>query len=65
MFSNRLINEGGDLIVDDTTRKRYAKKAKAASWVWDSTDGKIISGMQVVLLIRIDGKRKIPLSIRI
>lgn len=66
LFASSLIDdEGGYLVIDDTTWKRYAKRADAVSWVWDSTAGKIVSGMQVVLLIWTDGKRKIPLSIRI
>ena len=65
LFASSLISEGGYLIIDDTTWKRYAKQAEAVSWVWDSTLGKIVSGMQVVLLIWSDGKRKIPVSIRI
>ena len=65
LFASSLIGDDGYLIIDDTTWKRYAKKADAVSWVWDSTLGKVVSGMQVVLLIWTDGKRKIPLSIRI
>jgi len=50
--------------LDDTTWQRWTKKSEAVSFVWDSTIGKIVFGMSVVLLIWTDGKRKIPLGIR-
>lgn len=64
-FAVRLIGEKGYLILDDTTWQRYTKKAEAVSFVWDSSVGKVIFGMSVVLLVWTDGKRKIPLGIRV
>jgi hypothetical protein len=64
-FAVRLIGDGGYLILDDTTWQRWTKKAEAVSFVWDSSVGKVVFGMSVVLLIWTDGKRKIPLGIRV
>lgn len=64
-FAVRLIGEKGYLVVDDTTWQRWTKKAEAFSFVWDSSVGKIVFGMSVVILIWTDGKRKVPLGIRV
>jgi len=60
-----MIDQGGYLVLDDTTWERWAKHAEAVSWVWSSSTGHITQGMQVVLLIWTDGKRKIPVSMRL
>jgi hypothetical protein len=60
-----LVKADGYLIIDDTTWQRFGKKLEGASFVWDSTPGKRVFGMQVVLLIWTDGKWRIPLGIRI
>ncbi|MFL6212517.1 MAG: transposase [Blastocatellia bacterium] len=65
LFASRMILEGGYLVLDDTTWERWAKHSEAVSWVWSSSAGHIIQGMQVVLLIWTDGKRKIPVSMRL
>lgn len=64
-FAAKLIGERGYLVLDDTTWQRWTKKAEAVSFVWDSRIGKVVFGMSVVLLIWTDGKRKVPLGIRV
>lgn len=64
-FAVKLVGERGYLVLDDTTWRRFTKKAEAVSFVWDSSVGKVVFGMSVVLLIWTDGKRKVPLGIRI
>jgi putative transposase len=64
-FAVKLVGEKGYLVLDDTTWQRWTKKAEAVSYVWDSTVGKVVFGMSVVLLIWTDGKRKVPLGIRV
>jgi putative transposase len=64
-FAAKLIGEKGYLVLDDTTWQRFTKKAQAVSFVWDSSVGKVVFGMSVVLLIWTDGKRKVPLGIRV
>ena len=57
--------KNGYLIIDDTGWQRYGKKLAGVSWIWDSTISKKVFGMNVVMLIWTDGKRRIPLGIRI
>lgn len=64
-FAVKLVSEKGCLVLDDTTWQRWTKKAEAVSFVWDSSIGKVVFGMSVVLLIWTDGKRKVPLGIRV
>jgi hypothetical protein len=64
-FACALITEGGYLIIDDTSWQRWAKKAEAVGYVWDSSIGKAVLGMQVVLLLWTNGQLKIPVGIRI
>ena len=63
-FAMTLVKDGY-LLIDDTIWQRYGKKLEAVSFVWDSTIGKKVLGTNVVLLIWTDGKRRIPLSLRI
>lgn len=64
-FAMKLVGEKGYLILDDTTWQRWTRKSEAVSFVWDSSIGKVVFGMSVVLLIWTDGKRRVPLGIRI
>lgn len=64
-FAVKLIGEKGYLVLDDTTWQRWTRKAEAVSFVWDSSVGKVVFGMSIVLLIWTDGKRKVPLGIRV
>ncbi len=64
-FASPLVSSDGYLIVDDTTWQRFSKRAEAVSFVWDSSIGKVVFGMSVVLLIWTDGKRKVPLGLRV
>jgi putative transposase len=65
LFASRMVHEGGYLVLDDTTWQRQAKLAEAVSKVWSSTAGSVRLGMQVVLLVWTDGKRKIPVGMRL
>lgn len=64
-FAAQLVGTGGYLILDDTTWQRWTKKAEAVSFVWDSSVGKVVFGMSVVLLVWTDGRRKVPVGIRV
>lgn len=64
-FAIKLVSEPGYLVLDDTTWQRFTRKAEAVSFVWDSSVGKVVFGMSVVLLIWRDGKKKVPLGIRV
>lgn len=64
-FAAGLVREGGYLIIDDTCWARWAKQSEAVSWVWSSTHARTVRGMQVVLLIWTDGRRRVPLGLRL
>ena len=64
-FARHLVSSGGYLVLDDTTWQRYAERAEAVSWVWSSTAGKAVRGMQVAVLIWTDGTRKVPVGMRV
>jgi putative transposase len=60
-----LVQTGGYLVIDDTSWERFTRVAEAVSWVWSSSGGKPVWGMQVVLLLGTKGKWKVPLGIRL
>lgn len=60
-----MIHPGGYLVLDDTTWQRQTKVAEAVTRVWSSAAGGVRLGMQAVLLIWTDGKRKVPISVRL
>ena len=64
-FAQGLVQRGGYLVIDDTSWERFTRVSEAVSWVWSSTEGKVVWGMQVVLLLWTNGKWKVPLGIRI
>lgn len=64
-FASRLVSPGGYLIIDDRAWQRFTRKAEAVSFVRDSSIGKVVFGMSVVLLVWTDGKRKVPLGLRV
>ena len=51
-----LVAMGGYLVIDDTSWERFTRVADAVSWVWSSSVGKPVWGMQVVLLLWTSGK---------
>jgi hypothetical protein len=64
-FVQGLVQRGGYLVIDDTSWERFTRVAEAVSWVWASSVGKPVWGMQVVLLLWTNGKWKVPVGIRI
>lgn len=64
-FAQPLVRKGGYLVIDDTSGERFTRVAEAVSWVWSSSVGKPVWGMQVVLVLWTDGKWKVPLGIRL
>jgi hypothetical protein len=64
-FAQGLVQRGGYLVIDDTRWERFTRVAEAVSWVWSSSVGKPVWGMQVVLLLWTNGKWKVPRGMRI
>lgn len=63
-FAAAIVTDGY-LIIDDTVWSRYGQKLEAVSFVWDSSIGKRVLGMNIILLIWTDGCRRIPIGLRI
>jgi hypothetical protein len=51
-------------VLDDTSWERFTRVADAVSGVWSSSVGRPGWGRQMVLLLRTDGKWKVPLGVR-
>jgi len=64
-FVQSFVHKGGYLVSDDPSWERFTRVADAVRWVWSSSVGKSGWGMQVVLLLGMDGKWKIPISLRL
>src|SRR4051812_30503162 len=45
-FAQRLVCQGGYLIIEDTCWERCTRVAEAVRWVWSSSVGKPVWGMQ-------------------
>jgi len=63
-FAAAIITKGY-LLIDDMSWHRFGKKLEGVSFVWDSAIGKKILGTNVVLLIRTDGEKRVPIGLRI
>lgn len=53
------------MILDERDLTAMDKKAEAVSFVWDPSVGKVVFGMSVVLLVWTDGRREVPLGIKV
>ena len=51
IFVQGLVSTGGYLVIEDTSWERFTRVAEAVSWVWSSSVGKPVWGMQIVLLL--------------
>jgi len=64
-FAHGLGQRGGYVVIDDTSWERFTRVAEAVSWVWSSSVGKPVWGMQVVVVVWTNGKWKVPVGIRL
>ncbi len=56
----------GYLIIDDTViTKQFAKKIEQLAWVFDSKISKSVLGFQLVLLVWSNGRKTVPLALRV
>src|SRR5262249_54979933 len=53
------------LIVDDTVIEKFGKNLFGVYWVHSSRINKAVLGINLVLLIWTDGKRRVPLGIKV
>jgi hypothetical protein len=66
-FSSKVseVYEGGYLEFDDTILEKFGREIFGVYWVYSSTLQKAVRGINVVLLLWTDGKRRIPIGIKI
>ena len=64
-FASKMIGEGGNIIIDDTVLEKFGQVMFGTYWVYSSRYGKAVLGINVVLMIWTDGKRRVPIGIKI
>lgn len=65
VFVQHMIGEDGYLIIDDTVLDKYGAAIFGVSWVWSSGIKKSVLGINVVMMIWTDGKRRVPIGIKV
>lgn len=63
--TQRLPLRGGWLELDDTVLDKFGEKIWGVHWVYSSRQQRVILGMNVVALIWTDGRRRLPIGIKI
>jgi putative transposase len=64
-FSKRAIGQGGQLQLDDTVLDHFGEHIFGVYWVYSSRLQKVVRGIHLVVLIWTDGKRRVPIGIKI
>lgn len=64
-FVQRAVGSGGWLQLDDTVLDKYGLAIFGVSWVYSSRLQRVVSGLNVVVLIWTDGTRRLPIGIRL
>ena len=63
--TKRLPLRGGWLELDDTVLDKFGEKLWGVHWVYSSRQQRVVLGMNVVALIWTDGRRRLPLGLKI
>ena len=63
--TNRLPLRGGWLEIDDTVLDKFGEKIWGVAWVYCSRQQRVILGLNVVVLIWTDGRRRLPRGLKI
>ena len=64
-FAQRRLGGGGWLELDDTVLDKFGERIFGVSWVYCSRLQKVVRGLNVVALIWTDGRRRVPLGIKV
>jgi len=64
-FCKPAIGQGGQLQLDDTVLDHWGEKIFGVYWVYSSRLQKVVLGIHLVVLIWTDGKRRVPIGIKI
>jgi len=64
-FARRALGSGGWLELDDTVLDKFGAQIFGVSWVYCSRLQKVVRGINLVVLLWTDGRRRVPIGIRI
>lgn len=64
-FAQRALGTGGWLELDDTVLDKFGAHIFGVAWVYSSRQQKTVLGLNVVALIWTDGRRRIPIGIKV
>lgn len=64
-FVQRAVGRGGWLQLDDTVLDKFGLTIFGVSWVYCSRLQRVVSGLNVVVLIWTDGTRRLPVGLRL
>lgn len=64
-FAIKMVGEEGYLIIDDTVLEKFGYWVFGVNWVYSSKFQKSILGIHIVMLIWTDGRKRVPLGIKI
>lgn len=64
-FSQPLIQPGGWLELDDTVLDKFGARIFGVNWVYSSRQQRVVQGINVVVLLWTDGRRRIPVGIKL
>lgn len=64
-FSQPLIKPGGWLEIDDTVLDKFGAHIFGVSWVYSSRQQRVVQGLNVVVLLWTDGRRRVPVGLKL
>lgn len=64
-FAQRAVGSGGWLELDDTVLDKFGTQIFGVAWVYSSRLQKTVLGLNVVALIWTDGRRRVPVGIKL
>jgi putative transposase len=64
-FAQRAVGTGGWLELDDTVLDKFGRHIFGVAWVYSSRLQKTVLGLNVVALIWTDGRRRVPIGIKL
>jgi hypothetical protein len=63
--AEKMIGRDGYIIIDDTVMEKFGQVMFGTYWVYSSRWGKAVLGINVVMLIWTDGRKRVPIGIKV
>jgi hypothetical protein len=64
-FTRRVLGQGGWLEIDDTVLDKFGQQIFGVAWVYSARQQRVVLGLQVVVLIWTDGRKRVPVGIKL